>query len=172
MGGFHFHVEFVGGPGCIFHRTVILMLQSDTLWFLPPLGESLINPKADTLPGYVAFAYGQAAYAPPDYSSENAPVLVPKPHIFLEAHMRLVARDDRSEKGVEDRLYIHGEIRGTVDKWDYINLDLLPQPFKAYYEAWKSGKLHMSEYIVGLKRTLGVPVDPADYGLDPEKYGF
>ncbi|KAH6632555.1 hypothetical protein F5144DRAFT_491660 [Chaetomium tenue] len=158
MGGYHFHVS--GGA-------VVLMLQSDTLWFLPPLGAALINPKAEALPGYVAFAHGQALYAPPDYSSDDAPVIVPKPHILLEARMRILARDDGTERG---------EWRSSHnipdDRWDYINLDLLPRPFKVYYKANKSETISRAEYVVGLKRTLGVPVDPKDYDLDPKKYGF
>lgn len=172
MGGTHFHVEPRRGPGVVVPITVILMLQSDTLWFLPPLGASLINPKAETLPGYAALAERQTVHEPSDYSSDNAPVVVPKNHILLEAHMRLVARDE-GRKGAENRLYYHNQILEAMgSKWNDINLDLMPQPFKAYYKAHKSGKMDLSDYIAGLKRTVGVPVDPEDFGLDPKKYGF
>lgn len=144
-----------------------LYVQSETLWFLPPLDATLANPKANPLPPYLAFACDRTAL-PPDkptfgmgvFDSDETVVLVPKAHTLTEALMRIMAADDGNRTGSYAGAHfcyigIYVEQRGFLD------IDLLPRAFANIYKTMKEGS--MGTALIELKRTLGVPVRPKFY---------
>ena len=86
--------------------TVGLYLQSETLWFLPPLDDSLSSPQKLKLPSHFALASDQNVLPPwrPGrgsgvFNSGEDPVVVPQSFILLEAFLRLYARDSAKRIG-------------------------------------------------------------------------
>lgn len=158
---FHIHIEQETG------YAVSLFPQSETIWFLPPLSASLARPRACQLPRYLALACDRTAvpfYERPPmhgaFHSDQTVVLILKAHILTEALMRIMARDYNAKvggRGMRDFLYIpiHAEHLGFLD------LDLLPEPFKKIYEDFKDGPPFNP--LVRLQRALGIAVDESYY---------
>ncbi|KAK4234269.1 hypothetical protein C8A03DRAFT_37959 [Achaetomium macrosporum] len=157
---FHMHIEDTT-PGLTV-SSVCLHLQSETLWFLPPLRASLASPRTCRLPRYLALACDRTALPPDElgmgrgvFHSDQTVVVVPKAHILTEALMRIMARDRYERVGmwaVQHFLYIalYVEERGILD------LRLLPEPLGKLYKEL-TGRGH-GNAMVKLMRTLGVPV--------------
>jgi hypothetical protein len=164
---FHLHIDGHTPPSLY---VVCLFLQSETLWFLPPFGVSLANPRANPLPRYLALACDQTAL--PHYvsglgtgffASDQTVVLVPKIHILLESGMRITARDHGKRAGnyagvIIDYIGLYINARGFLD------IDLLPGPFRWLYKTMNDSSKHSPlEWQVKLMRTCGVPVEESDY---------
>jgi hypothetical protein len=161
------HIEGVEG-----HRStssVCLHRQSETLWFLPPLEASLASPRAGPLPPYLALACDKTALPPfklgmgqGAFRSDETVVLVPKAHIYTEALMRIMARDDDKRVGtyaVAHFLYIEQYVRGR----GIFDVSLLPRPLGELYEEFVSDK-PLKNTMAKLKRVVGIPVDAKYYG--------
>ncbi|KAK4141258.1 uncharacterized protein C8A04DRAFT_31236 [Dichotomopilus funicola] len=124
---------------------ISLFPQSETIWFLPPLSATLARPRTCQLPPYLALASDRTALPfyerPPEWGAfhlDQTVVLVLKAHIMTEALMRIMARDDKTKLGAHvvqhfPFIPIHAEKLGFLD------LDLLPEPFKKIYEDFRDG---------------------------------
>ncbi len=158
---FHMHIDQEGG------YAAQLYLQSETLWYLPPLSASLALPRACQLPPYLALACDRTALPfygrGPErgaFESDQSVVLVLKAHMLTEALMRIMARDYCTKRGthvMSDFLYI---LR-YVEKLGFLDLDLLPEPFKKIYEDFN--RPPELEPVENLQRTLGIPVHESFY---------
>lgn len=80
--------------------TANLYVQSQTLWFLPPLDVSLSSPQETQLPPHLILASDHDTiprYEPGRgsgvFPSDLYPVLVPTALVLLEAYIRIYARD-------------------------------------------------------------------------------
>ena len=166
-----FHVHFEGATHRLITRAVCLFVQSETLWFLPPLSASLASPRADLLPRYLALASDLTALPPFQigmgqgvFGSDQTVVLVPRVHILLEALMRIAARDHGKVVGGTSMAYVM-YIPIYVEKRKILDLDLLPVPFKDVYKGWTDDKepRPFRDFTLMLLRALGVPVDASHY---------
>ncbi|EAQ87794.1 predicted protein [Chaetomium globosum CBS 148.51] len=146
-----------------------IYVQSETLWFLPPLDPTLANPKSDTLPPYLAFACDRTALPPEApgfgmgaFNSDETVVLVPRAHILTEALMRIMAVDYGTPMGLwSEQHYCY--IERFVEKRGLLHLDLLPRPLANIHKAFRDGPESIGKVHVELLRTLGVPVHPKYY---------
>ena len=75
---------------------VALYLQSATLWFLPPLDNSLPSPDKIQLPSQFDLASDQVVLPPwrPGrgagvFEVNQYPIIVPKAHVMLETFLRI-----------------------------------------------------------------------------------
>jgi hypothetical protein len=146
-----------------------IYVQSETLWFLPPLGATLANPKANRLPRYLAFACDLTALPPYEigmgrgaFDSDQTVVLVPKAHILTEALMRITARDDGTKVGAYSAAHFCYIIL-YVEKRGILDIGLLPEPLARLYEEFRDGLGPSGPIRTKLKRTLGVLVPPRFY---------
>jgi hypothetical protein len=153
---FHLHVDTS-------NVTMGLYLQSETLWFLPPIDDSLSSPQKLNLPPYFALASDQTVLPPwrPGYGSgvfkpgEDL-VIVPQPFILLEAFMRIYARDQGKRVGSFAMAMI-AYIQLYVDQDGYLDATQLVEPFKTFYEDLKEGKKPVRQWTMELKEALGIP---------------
>ncbi|KAH7325661.1 hypothetical protein B0I35DRAFT_448810 [Stachybotrys elegans] len=90
---FHMHID---GKGC----TVGLYPQSETLWFLPPLEESLSTPTRSNIPAPYVLASDKTALpcwrpgrGAGAFKTEEHMVLAVRAHVLLEAFLRIYERD-------------------------------------------------------------------------------
>jgi hypothetical protein len=157
---FHMHMDIYG---------VGLYVQSETLWFLPPLSATLARPKANPLPPYLAFACDRTALPPCEmgkgrgfFDLDQTVVLVPKAHTLTEALMRIMARDDGKKIGACSAPHFC-YIGLYVEKGGILDISLLPEPLKKIYEEFRDGPESIGSIEIKLKRTLGVPVPPRFY---------
>lgn len=149
---------------------VCLFPQSKTLWFLPELGASLANPRANPLPRYLALASDPTALPPFEigmgrglFRSDQTVVLVPRAHILTEALMRIMARDHGKSAGMHAGAIV-GYMSLYVERRGLLNISLLPEPFGVLYAAHtKDESVTGRELMVRLMRTLGMPVKPSEY---------
>lgn len=79
---------------------VTLYPQSETLWFLPPIDETLVPPHLSTLSSPYQLATGKTSLPPPRpgrgsgfYKSNQTLIVIIKSHVLLEALLRMYARD-------------------------------------------------------------------------------
>lgn len=142
--------------------TVGLYPQSETLWFLPPLDNSLSSPKKLDLPTYLVFASDQTALPPwrPGRGSgvfelDQESVLVPKSHILLEAFLRLYARDEGKRIGAFAMAMI-GYMEQYVDDDGFLDASQLPQSLKTFYKELGEGTKPVRQWTIELKEALGV----------------
>lgn len=156
---FHIHIKDSTG-------TVGLFLQSETLWFLPPIDSSLSSPKNIKLPSHFLFASDQTVLplwrlgrGSGAFKSEQALVLVPKAHVLLEAFMRLYARDDDKRIGAFGLTMI-SYMSMYVDKDGFLDATQLPEPFKTLYEEYRQRTKSIRQFTDDLKEALGVPIVP------------
>jgi hypothetical protein len=164
---FHLHID---GQRPDDTSTVCLFLQSETLWFLPPFGTSLANPRANPLPRYLALACDQTAL--PHYAaglgngyftSDQTVVLVPKAHILLESGMRITARDYDKRAGNYASVIIN-YMNLYIRSRGFLDIDLLPGPFRWLYKTMNDSSKHSPlEWQVKLMRMCGVPVKESYY---------
>ena len=91
---FHMHIKASS------ETTVGLYPQSETLWFLPPLNNSLASPGTVQLPSQFVLTSNKIVLPPGRlgcgggvFKSNQYPLIVPKAHVMLEAFLRLYGRD-------------------------------------------------------------------------------
>lgn len=142
--------------------TAGIYLQSDTLWFLPPLDHSLLFPEKLDLPPYFALASDQTVFPPwrPGrgagvFISTADAVIAPRPHILLEAYMRLYARDQGKRVGSFGIAMIV-YMESYVDADGLLDANLLPEPLRTSYRELKEGKKPTRQWMLELKQALGV----------------
>ncbi|KAH6632099.1 thioredoxin reductase [Chaetomium tenue] len=149
-------------------RGVGFYVQSETLWFLPPLDATLANPKANPLPPYLAFACDRTALPPGapgigmgTFDSDETVVLVLKAHILTEALMRIMAAHAGKIIGtyaIQHFCYIEEFVEGR----GFLDIDLLPRPLADFYRAFKDNPA-FGLVLKELQRALEVPVRPVDH---------
>ncbi|KAH6854734.1 hypothetical protein B0I37DRAFT_410801 [Chaetomium sp. MPI-CAGE-AT-0009] len=154
---FHLHIQ--GACHHLSTTTVRLFLQSETLWFLPPLSALLASPRAHPLP---VIACDLSVLPPSDtirdsngaFVSGQTVVLVPKTEIMLEAYMRIMGRDWGTPLFYEmDVCYMSL----YVERYGFVDPDLLPPPFGALYKAFTKETMPMVDVMVALRRAMGLP---------------
>lgn len=158
---FHVHTK-------ISEVTVGVYLQSETLWFLPPLRESLSSPKVLELPSYFVFASDQRCLPPRRpgrgsgfFKSSEDQVIVPKSHILLESFLRLYARDSGKRIGAFAMPMI-GYMEEYVDDDGLLDAKQLPEPLQSLYGELREGKKPVRQWTKELKAALGVPVQDSE----------
>ena len=142
--------------------TVALYPQSKTLWFLPPLDDSVLSAKKVKLPSEFVLASDQTVLPPwrPGrgsgvLKSDRDPVVVPKSHILLEAFLRLYARDSGKRIGSFAMAMI-GYMEQYVDDDGLLDANLLPEPLKASYKELRQGRKPVRQWTKELKEALGI----------------
>lgn len=151
---FHIHIEDS-------EVTVALYLQSETLWFLPPLDSSFSFPKRLELPSQFILAADQTILPPwrPGrgsgvFKSGCDPVVVPKSHILLEAFLRLYARDSGKRIGAFAMAMI-AYVEQYIDDNGLLDANQLPEPLKTSYEELRQGVKPFRQWRKELRRLLG-----------------
>lgn len=156
----HLHVEG-------FEIYVGLYLQRETLWFLPPLDCSLLKPDQVGLPQHFTLASDQTVFRPwrPGRGAgvfETGPdipaVVVPRPHILLEAYMRLFGRDQGKRVG-SFAISMIAYMGLYVDEDGLLDVSQVPEPLRTFYEEFRGGKKKMRPWMLELKEALGVDQD-------------
>jgi hypothetical protein len=158
---FHMHIEGVENHRSV--SSVCLHRQSETLGFLPPLDASLASPRAGRLPPYLALACDKTAVPPyvvghgrGRFHSDQTVVLVPKAHILTEALMRIMARDAGTMVGANSVQHFC-YIGLYVYKQGFLDLDLLPRPFREVYGKFSKGSKPLRDNLAKLRRAMGLP---------------
>ncbi|KAI0905540.1 hypothetical protein F4823DRAFT_133966 [Ustulina deusta] len=155
---FHMHIQ---GP----EVDVSLRAHSETLWFIPPPNnpsgskrEMVAKPNPCYLeassPELPPWRHGRGHGA---FSSHGSPVLVPRAHVLLEAFIRLASafRED----------YCHYFLNMITYMSEYpftdglINIDLLSEPCRSFWDGRKQGKLTVRQLMDNLQRDLGDDID-------------
>ncbi|KAI1284406.1 hypothetical protein F5Y07DRAFT_393375 [Xylaria sp. FL0933] len=155
---FHMHIE--GSE-----VDVSLRAHSETLWFIPPpknpstsKGEVAAETKRHYLeassPELPQWRPGRGHGA---FSSHGSPVLVPRAHILLEAFIRLASafREDYCN-------YFLGMITYMSEypfRDGLINIDLLSEPCRSFWDGREQGRLTVRELMDNLQRDLGDDID-------------
>ncbi len=152
---FHIHIEDS-------EVTVALYLQSETLWFLPPLDSSFSSPKRLELPSQFILAADQTILPPwrPGrgsgvFKSGCDPVVVPKSHILLDAFLRLYARDSRKRIGAFAMAMI-AYVEQYIDDDGLLDANQLPEPLKTSYEELRQGVKPVRQWRKELREALGI----------------
>jgi hypothetical protein len=138
--------------------TVGLYPQSETLWFLPALNDSLLSPQKPKLPSYFVLASDQTVL-PPWRSGRGSgvferiehPVIIPQSVVLLEAFMRLYARDSAKRIG-SFAMPMIGYIEQYVDDEGFLNTNQLPQPLRTFYKELREGKKPVCQCTKELKK--------------------
>lgn len=136
-----------------------LYVQSETLWFLPSLDATLLPPFTNLQLSYVVGS--DTNYLPPfipelgqgAFPADEYPVLVPKPHIVLEAFMRIYARD----LGVPQGGFAMSQIDYMelyVDAEGYLNIGELPKDLQSLYIELKQGETPVRQWGEKLQNIL------------------
>ncbi|KAH6627374.1 hypothetical protein F5144DRAFT_534940 [Chaetomium tenue] len=138
--------------------TAGLYFQSDTLWFLPRLDDSILFPASSAdLPPYFALASDQfrPGRGAGVFKSATDAVVALRSHALLEAYMRLYARDQGKRVGSFGMAMI-AYIQLYVDADGFLDADLLPEPFRKFYRELQEGKKPIRQWMLELKAALGV----------------
>ena len=148
--------------------TVALYIQSETLWFLPPLDSSFSSPKKLEYPSQFIFASDQTVLPPwrPGrglgvFKSDRDLVVVPKSHILLEAFLRLYARDSGKRIGACAMSMI-AYMEEYVDDDGLLDANQLPEPLKTSYKELRQGRKPVRQWKEELKEALGISEDSED----------
>lgn len=158
----HLHIDYVS------HVTVGLFVQSDTLWFLPALDGSLVADSQFEIPpsvsSYLCLASDSTVLPPRRpgrgsgvFQSGHHPVLVPKPHVLLEAFLRLYARDIGKKSGSNGMAMI-SYMEEYVDDDGFLNAELLPPQLAKLYKELRAGPSTVRKWTRDLREALGVPL--------------
>jgi len=152
---FHIHIEDS-------EVTVALYLQSETLWFLPPLDSSFSSPKRLELPSQFILAADQTIlplWRPGRgsgvFKSGCDPVVVPKSHILLDAFLRLYARDSGKRIGAFAMAMI-AYVEQYIDDDGLLDANQLPEPLKTSYEELRQGVKPVRQWRKELREALGI----------------
>ena len=142
---------------------VSLYSQSETIWFLPPLDDSLLCPTKLNLPSHFALASDHTILLPwrPGrgsgvFQSDQNPVVVLKPHALLEAFLRLYARDE-GKRVSAFAIAMIAYVEGYIDDAGLLDASLLPEPLKTSYQELREGKKPVLQWTNELKEALGIP---------------
>ncbi|CRK47699.1 hypothetical protein BN1723_007718 [Verticillium longisporum] len=162
---FHFHIRTSD-------ITVGIYLQSETLWFMPPLRESLPSPSLLEPHSSYILASDQQCLPPwrPGrgsgfFKSGEDPIIVPKSHILLEAFLRLYARDAGQRIG-GFALPMIGYMEMYVDDDGFLDARLLPEPLQKFYRELREGKKPVRQWMKELKAALGIPFQDSEDDSD------
>ncbi len=143
--------------------TVGLYSQSETLWFLPALDDSLLFPQKSTLPSYLVLASDQTVLPPwrPGRGSgvfepTEHSVIVPQSIVLLEAFLRLYARDSAKGRGSLGMAMI-AYMELYVDDDGFLNSNHLTQPLRKFYKELREGNKPVRQWGRELRKALGVP---------------
>ena len=148
--------------------TVGLYLQSETLWFLPPLKSSLLPPEALQLQTPTAipqpFVLGTDDNVLPHWRPGRGagafsktlkhPVIVPKSHILLEAFLRLFARDWQKPQG-SFAISMVSYMEEYVDDEGLLDATLLPEPLQKFYSELRTVRKPLRQWALELSDALG-----------------
>lgn len=159
---FHVHIE---DSEC----TVGLYLQSQTLWFLPPLDSSLLSQNKIELPSHFVLASDKAilpAWRPGRgsgvfQSERDGVVVVPRSHVLLEAFMRLYVRNSGKRIGSFSMAMID-YIELYVDEDGLLDVNQLPEPLRTFYNELKQGTKPVRQWTKELKEPQGIFEDLED----------
>lgn len=142
--------------------TVGLYPQADILWFLPPLDGPLLFPRRSKLPPHFVLASDDTGLPPwrPGRGSgvfkEGVnQVVALKPHVLLEAVMRIYARDAGTRVGTFG-LSMVAYIEEYVDDDGFLDVSELPETFRTFYGELREGRKPVRLWTVELKRALQV----------------
>ncbi|KAK4103821.1 hypothetical protein N658DRAFT_513887 [Parathielavia hyrcaniae] len=159
-----FHLHLDSDP----KFTVGLYLQQETLWLLPPLDHALLSPSKLSLPSQFALASDQTIFPPwrPGrgsgvYKAGTDCVIALRPHVLLEAYMRLFARDGGKIVG-SFGISMIAYMSLYVDKDGLLDASLLPEPLKTSYRDFQSGKKSARQWMFELKEALNLARDSPD----------
>lgn len=150
--------------------TVGLYLQSETLWFLPPLDSSFLSPTTATLAPPFALASDQGILPPwrPGrgqgvFQPGLDPVVVIKSHVLLEAFLRLYARDAAKRVGGCGMAMI-GYMELYVDDDGLLDASQLPEPLRGFYKELHSENMTkpLRQWTMELRVALGMPSDRSE----------
>ena len=140
-----------------------LYVQSETLWFLPPLDQRLLTCDEGDIPSHFALASDQTVFRPwrpgRGYGAFDAgqdPVIVPRPHVLLEAYLRLYARDAGNRIGAFGMAMI-AYMEEYVDDDGLLDASRLPEPLRTFYAELREGKKPVRQWKRELQEALGVP---------------
>ena len=141
--------------------SVTLYLQSETLWFLPPLDSTLCQKPAQ-LPQYFIMASDRTVLQPwrPGRGSgvfkyASDPVIVPTAPVLLEAFLRLYARDQGKRVGGFGMAMI-AYMEEYVDDDGNLDASQLPEPLRTFYRDLREGEKPVRQWTTELKAALGV----------------
>ena len=158
---FHVHIEES-------EVTVGLYLQSDTLWFLPPLDSSLLSPNQPQLPSQFILASDQTILPPwrpgrgsGGFTSGSDTVVIPKAHILLEAFLRLYARDSGKRIGGFAMAMI-AYVEEYIDDDGLLDTTQVPEPLKTFYLELRQGRKPVRQWTKELKCALGILEEDSD----------
>lgn len=148
--------------------TVGLFLQSETLWFLPPLSKTLLCVPEEEATNSPFISATDSTILPPwrpgrgsgvFTSTDSAKhVLVPRAPVLLEAYMRLHARDSGKQVGTFS-LAMVDYMTMYVDEDGYLDVMLLSDPFRAFYQRLKVDEGPIRNWTRDLKTALGMPFE-------------
>ncbi|KAI0378371.1 hypothetical protein F5Y04DRAFT_148847 [Hypomontagnella monticulosa] len=163
------------GPASHYHLkgsevTVGLYLQSETLWFLPPLDKKLSCPSRDTLSEHFVLASDKTVL--PSWRPGRGPgvlqpaqgdlIVAPKSHVLLEAFIRMYARDEGTRAGAFG-IAMLAYMEEYVEDDGYLDIEKLPIVLRRHYLELKEGQKPVRQWTRELKESLGIPyVEPDD----------
>ncbi|KAK7421631.1 hypothetical protein QQX98_002098 [Neonectria punicea] len=141
--------------------TVSLFLQSETLWFLPPLDNRLLPAENLDLPPSFILASDTTVLPPwrPGrgsgvFTSTEIPVVVPKSHILLQAFLLLHARDAwNPARGFSISMIAYMEECVAAD--ELLDANQLPELLRKLYMELMGGKTPVRQWTKELQRALG-----------------
>jgi hypothetical protein len=152
---FHAHIKDL-------QVTVSLYLQSETLWFLPPLDPSLARPIEVSLPSFFIFASDQTVLPPwrPGRGSGffkpgHHPIIIPKSHVLLEAFMLLYVRNREKRIGSFSMAMI-SYIELYVDEDGFLEIEKVSEPLQTFYRELKKGGKPLRKWAEELIEAVGI----------------
>ncbi|KAI7514451.1 hypothetical protein KC347_g603 [Hortaea werneckii] len=142
--------------------TVDIFIQSETLWLLPELDQSLVFPTTLDLHPHFVFASDKDTLPPNRlgrgsgaFQEDFVPVLVPQAIVLLEAFLRIYARD-RGKKIGSFAMQMICYIEEYVDDDGYLRGSRLPEPLQTLYVELKEDKMPVRQWLEKLRAALGV----------------
>ncbi|KAI7472901.1 hypothetical protein KC357_g5641 [Hortaea werneckii] len=142
--------------------TVDIFIQSETLWFLPELDQSLVFPPTMDLHPHFVFASDEGTLPPKRlgrgsgaFEEDFVPVLVPRAIVLLEAFLRIYARD-RGKKIGSCAMQMICYIEEFVDDDGYLRGSRLPEPLQTLYVELKEDKMPVRQWLEKLRAALDV----------------
>ncbi|KAI7250280.1 hypothetical protein KC343_g5760 [Hortaea werneckii] len=142
--------------------TVDIFIQSETLWFLPELDQSLVFPPTLHLHAHFVFASDKHTLPPKRlgrgsgaFQEDFVPVLVPRAVVLLEAFLRIYARDRGKQIG-SFAMQMICYIEEYVDDEGYLRESRLPEPLQTLYVQLKEDRMPVRQWLEKLRAEIGV----------------
>ena len=142
--------------------TVGLYPQSDTLWFLPEIDQSLVYPPSLGMHPHFVFASDRGTLPTKRdgrgdgaFKNNEPSVLVPRAIVLLDAFLRLYARDCEKQIG-SFAMQMITYIEEYVDGDGYLDHCTSPAPLQMFYEELKEGEKPVGQWKWELRSALGV----------------